>query len=90
LSAPSAYGGVYGLSWAPGVTVSFSWSSSNSAPVTFFLLDPADQPIYHQNGTSGSGSFTAQSGGQNVTYDFALPRPPPVESVNVDYHCTTT
>jgi hypothetical protein len=89
LSAPSAYGGVYGLSWAHGVSVSFSWSSSTSSPATLVVLDPSDQPIYNQTGMSGIGSFTAESGIQNGTYDFALPRPPPGEAVNVAYHCTT-
>jgi hypothetical protein len=89
-SAPAGYGGVFGLSWAPGVSVSFSWSSTTGSPATLVLLDPAGQPIYNHTGRSGSGSFTAEAGNHNGTYDFALPRPPPPESVNIDYHCTTT
>ncbi|MCI4319172.1 MAG: hypothetical protein L3K23_03440 [Thermoplasmata archaeon] len=90
ISTPSEYGGVYGLSWTPGVSVSFSWTSTTGSPVTFVVLDPTFQPIYNHTGKSGSGSFTADSGSHNATYDFALPRPPPIETASVSYHCTTT
>lgn len=89
LSAPTGYGAVIGLSWAPGDSVSFSWSSANSSSVTLVVLDPGDHPIYNDTGTAGSGSFTVGIAGQNQTYDFALPYPPPIEAVSVNYHCTT-
>lgn len=88
VSAPRGYGAIFGLSWAPGDSVSFSWAASNGGSATLVVLDPADHPIYNQTGTSGSGSFTAEFSTQNETYDFALPYPPPIEEVSVNYHCT--
>lgn len=92
-SAPAGYGGTLSLSFAPGDSVTFAWQSAGNSSVssvaTLILLDPTGAPIYNQTGTSGSGSFTAGPGPQNDTYFFALPRPPPPETVDLNYQCRT-
>lgn len=48
--------------------VSFSWSTTDGATVSFTVVDSAHTTIYSEDTSSGSGSFTANGG----TYQFCM------------------
>ena len=52
----------YGVAYARGAAVSFSWSTSDGSRVSLSVKDQASNTVYTSTAASGSGSFSADGG----------------------------